>query len=433
VPATWDQERQQLCCVVPKDVVVPDVDYEVIDADGKVVCKSTAETAIRSGGTCCNTKTCDKAEIVQGCNVYGNGIPASGDNAATGAGSVLKKLSWLDRLLPVWIILAMVLGVLLGYYVPTVKAAFQVAEIGGVSLPIALGLWIMMLPVLTKVQYELLGQLLRKKSAAKQFSVSFVLNWVIGPALMTGLAWACLPDLPGYRNGVIMVGLARCIAMVLIWNEVAQGNRELCGVMVAFNSVLQIVLYTPLSIFYLQVVSGSGGVHVSFWNVAKSVLLFLGVPLVAGVILRYGILLVKPRTWLDQKFLPYFSPLALLGLLYTIIVLFANQGYEIVSDIGAVCRVAVPMLIYFVIMFAGSFTLSWRLHMPYDAAVTQAFTAASNNFELAIAVAVGAFGVQSQEALAATVGPLIEVPVLLGLVYVALWLKGKVTWGPAGH
>jgi ACR3 family arsenite transporter len=190
--------------------------------------------------------------------------------------------------------------------------------------------------------------------------------------------------------------------------------------------------YSRVSLLLLQVVSGSGGVDVGFWEVAKSVLLFLGVPLVAGIVLRYGLILMKSRTWLDQKFLPYFSPLALLGLLYTIVVLFANQGYEIVSDIGAVARVAVPMLIYFVTMFVVSFALSWRLHMPYDAAVTQAFTAASNNFELAIAVAVGAFGVQSQEALAATVGPLIEVPVLLGLVYVALWVKGKVAWGTAG-
>eukprot|EP00877_Chromochloris_zofingiensis_P010831 jgi/Chrzof1/6000/Cz17g00070.t1 len=339
--------------------------------------------------------------------------------------AVLKNLSWLDRLLPVWIIIAMVVGVVLGYFAPAVKQALQVSNIAGVSLPIALGLWWMMFPVLTKVKYELLGLLLRQKAVAKQFTVSFILNWVIGPALMVGLAWACLSDLPHYRNGVILVGLARCIAMVLIWNELSLGHNELCAVMVAINSVLQIVLYSPLALFYIKVVSRGDDVDVGFWPVAKSVLLFLGVPLVAGIVLRYILLLIKDKEWFETKFMPWFGPTALLALLYTIIVMFASQGDKIIGEIGNVARVAVPMLIYFSLMFFASLAISYYCHMNYSYAVTQAFTASSNNFELAIAVAVGTFGIESAEALAATVGPLIEVPVLLGLVYVALWIKKR--------
>jgi len=339
--------------------------------------------------------------------------------------TVWREMSWIDRLLPIWIILAMVLGVLLGYYVPAVKQGLQVSEIGGVSLPIAIGLWWMMLPVLTKVRYELLGVLLSQKRIAYQFFISFVLNWLIGPALMTALAWACLPDLPAYRNGVVMVGLARCIAMVLIWNQLARGDGDLCAVMVAFNSVLQILLYAPLSLFYLNVVSGSSAANVAFWTVAKSVLLFLGIPLVAGILLRVLIIGLAGRKWFETKFMPYFGPTALLALVYTIIVMFASQGDKIVGEIGNVARVAVPMTIYFFIMFFSSLAISWWAKFQYSYAVTQAFTAASNNFELAIAVSVGTFGVESSEALAATVGPLVEVPVLLALVYVALWVYSK--------
>ncbi|KAI9026988.1 arsenical-resistance protein [Hyaloraphidium curvatum] len=336
------------------------------------------------------------------------------------------QLSLLDKLLPVLIIGAMIVGVLLGVYVPGVQEALGgpgTPHIADVSLPIALGLWLMMLPVLTKVRYELLGLILKEKQVAKELAISTFLNWVIGPALMTGLAWACLPDLPNYRAGVIMVGLARCIAMVLIWNQLADGDPELCAVTVALNSILQILLYAPLAMLYLgpSYLAGASG----FWLVAKSVLIFLGVPLVLGVILRYSLILIFSRSWLDKKFLPYFGPVALLALVYTVIVLFASQGPQIVSQIGAVARTAVPMLIYFCLMWAASFAIAWYTYAPYAYAVTQAFTASSNNFELAIAVAVSTFGYQSEQALAATVGPLIEVPVLLALVYVARWARTK--------
>uniref|UniRef100_A0A383W304 Arsenical-resistance protein n=1 Tax=Tetradesmus obliquus TaxID=3088 RepID=A0A383W304_TETOB len=440
VAASWEPEQQKLSCVVPKEHCVPSFYYEVVDGAGNVICKSSNCCRDAPGSACAmsDAKTCDEPFLMNGggscCGDKGaDAAPgaaptAAAAGAAAGRG-VMSGLSWLDRLLPVWIVAAMVMGVLLGSLAPQVRGALAVLHIGNVSLPIALGLWLMMWPVLTKVRYELLGSLLTSKGALKQFGLSFVLNWVLGPALMTALAWACLPDLPGFRNGVIMVGLARCIAMVLIWNELARGSAELCAVMVAFNSVLQIVLYAPLSLFYLQVVSGGAAVHVGFWPVAKSVLLFLGIPLVAGVLLRYGLIAVKSREWLDKRFMPWFGPCALLGLLYTIVVMFASQ--DIISQIGNVARVAVPMLVYFMVMFFASFALSHWCKMSYESAVTQAFTAASNNFELAIAVAVGVFGINSQEALAATVGPLIEVPVLLGLVYVALWLKPRV-WEKAG-
>jgi ACR3 family arsenite transporter len=299
-----------------------------------------------------------------------------------------------------------------------------VVDISGVSLPIALGLWLMMLPVLTKVQYELLPVFLTQPAILKQFVISFVLNWIIGPLLMTGLAWACVPDLEKYRNGVIMVGLARCIAMVLIWNDLAAGNTELCAVLVAFNSILQIILYTPFTMFYLNIVSHSS-VYAGFWPVAKSVLIFLGVPLVAGVIIRYIVIFFKGKSWFIETFMSIFGPVALISLIYTIIVMFASQGANIVNQIGNVARVAVPMFIYFTVMFFTSLLISWKLKSVYSYAVTQAFTAASNNFELAIAISIATFGVQSNEALAATVGPLIEVPVLLAFVYVALWIKKR--------
>lgn len=251
-----------------------------------------------------------------------------------------------------------------------------------------------------------------------------MLNWLIGPALMTGLAWATLPDLPDYRTGVILVGIARCIAMVLIWNELAKGDSQLCAVIVAVNSVLQIILFTPVSLFYLKVVSGSeSDIDVSAWTVAKSVLLFLGVPLGAGLLTRVILRRGAGSRWYDTKFLPFIGPFALLGLLYTIFVMFAIQAHEIVDNIGHVARVVVPMLLYFSITFTSSLLITRHLKLPYPEIVTQSFTAASNNFELAIAVAIGAFGIDSHEALAATIGPLIEVPVLLMLVYVTLYFK----------
>ncbi|GAQ89538.1 arsenite transporter [Klebsormidium nitens] len=338
--------------------------------------------------------------------------------------SVVGALGWLDRYLFVWIIIVMVLGVVAGNYIPGIETGFNGSKIDSVSLPIAIGLWWMMYPVLCKVRYELLGKQLLEPDLRNQLAISFVLNWLIGPALMTGIAWATLPDLSGYRNGVILVGCARCIAMVLIWNQLACGDTDFCAILVAFNSILQIVLYAPAVLFFLNVVSG-GSVSVSFSTVAKSVALFLGLPLAAGFLTRLVLRKWRGAQWYDRKFLPWFGPTALIGLLYTIFVMFALQGKQIVHNLGDVARVAVPLLVYFAITFWGTLAVCCALKISYPKSITQTFTASSNNFELAIAVAVASFGINSEEALAAVVGPLIEVPVLLGLVYVALGLKNR--------
>lgn len=329
----------------------------------------------------------------------------------------------------------MAAGLLTGYFAPEVGIALQSVAIGSVSVPVAIGLIVMLLPVFCKVPYEKLGEVVRARGLRTQILVSLGLNWIVGPTLMVALAWATLPDLPEYRNGVILVGLARCIAMVLLWNSLAHGSQEYCAILVAINSVLQLLFYSPLAVLFIDVISGSAGsthgnIGLFFWDVTESVLIFLGVPFLVGVVIRYGLIWVAGREWFEQKFVPRFSPLALLGLLYTIFVLFAAQGRAIITDIGPVARVAVPMLIYFSLMFFGTLLLAYLLRFPYHLAVTQAFTASSNNFELAIAIAVATFGVTSPEALAATVGPLMEVPVLLALVRVALlfepWWKRKV-------
>lgn len=407
VPATYDPEARAFTCRAPVDVAT--MPYDVVRRDGAnnttVLCRGCPPPN--------NNKTAGD-------------VPVAATSTPAPTPSILGRMSWLDRLLPLWILLAMALGILLGVFVPSARAAFGegAAHVGGAPVPIAIGLWMMMLPVLTKVRYELLGRLLGQRAVAKQLAVSTFLNWLIGPALMTALAWMCLPDLPQYRNGVIMVGLARCIAMVLIWNDLSGGSPELCAVTVALNSVLQIVLYAPLSMVYLGPgVLGAGAA--GFWLVAKSVLLFLGLPLGAALVLRYGVIALSSRRWLEQRFMPWFGPLALLALLYTIVALFAAQGDRIVGQIGAICRVAVPMLIYFFVQFGLGFAAAWFTGAPYSYAATQAFTAASNNFELGIAVAVGVWGARSPEALAATVGPLVEVPVLVALVYVSLWAKRR--------
>jgi ACR3 family arsenite transporter len=398
VPATYDPEARVYTCRAP--AAVASLPYDVVADGGKVVLQRGCPANCPPPGT--------------------DSVPPP---AAT---SVLGRMTWLDRLLPLWILLAMAAGILLGVFAPSARDAFGAGavHIGEVPLPLAIGLWMMMLPVLTKVRYELLGPLLFQRAVAKQLGVSMFLNWVLGPALMTALAWACLPDLPEYRSGVIMVGMARCIAMVLIWNDLSGGHAELCAVTVAVNSVLQIVLYAPLSMLYLGpsvLGAGVGG----FWLVAKSVLLFLGLPLGAALILRYTVLALASRRFLETKIMPYFGPVALLALLYTIVALFAAQGDRIVSEIGAICRVAVPMLIYFFAQWALGVAAAWYTHAPYSYAATQAFTAASNNFELGIAVAVGVWGAKSPQALAATVGPLVEVPVLVALVYVSLWVQRR--------
>ncbi|RKO85416.1 sodium bile acid symporter family-domain-containing protein, partial [Blyttiomyces helicus] len=265
--------------------------------------------------------------------------------------------------------------------------------------------------------------------------LSVFLNWVVGPLVMLGVAWATLPDLPDYRTGVIMVGLARCIAMVMIWNGLAGGDHDLCAILVVVNSLLQIVLYSPYALLFINIIGGSDSVRIEYGVVAKSVAIYLGIPLAAGVLTRYTVWRLFGRKFLTETFLPIFSPLALLGLLYTILVIFMYQGRRVTDNVGPVFRVFVPMILYFLIMWSSAFALLFFLSrkrpatFSYESAVVHSFTAGSNNFELAIAVAIATYGVGSNEALAATIGPLVEVPVLLGLTWVALWLKKKLRWG----
>jgi ACR3 family arsenite transporter len=338
---------------------------------------------------------------------------------------VVGRLSLLDRFLPLWIFLAMALGVMAGRVWPGIAEVIDALRVDTVSLPIAVGLLWMMYPVLAKVKYEELGKIAQAK---EQFSVSLVLNWLVGPAIMFVLAWLLLPDLPHYRTGLIIVGLARCIAMVLIWNMLAGGDSEYCAVLVALNSIFQIIMYSPLAYFYLRVVPGWLGaqgtvVNIGMGDIARSVLIFLGIPLAAGIVTRFTMVRRRGKEWYDEVLMPRLGPTALVGLLFTIVVMFSMQGEKILAAPLDVLRVAIPLVVYFLLMFAVSFAVSvWR-RFPYELAATQSFTAASNNFELAIAVAVGTFGIASQEALATVIGPLIEVPVLIGLVYVALWVR----------
>ncbi|GAA4873952.1 MULTISPECIES: ACR3 family arsenite efflux transporter [Saccharopolyspora] len=336
--------------------------------------------------------------------------------------AVVGKLSALDRFLPLWIALAMVAGLLAGRWVPGLGPALDAVAIDGISLPIALGLLVMMYPVLAKVRYDRLDAV---TGDARLLVSSLVLNWIVGPALMFALAWVFLPDLPEYRTGLIIVGLARCIAMVVIWNDLACGDREAAAVLVALNSVFQVIAFAGLGWFYLSVLPGwlglpQVGLAVSAWGIAQNVLIFLGIPLVAGFLTRRLGERTKGRRWYEERFLPRIGPLALYGLLFTIVVLFALQGGAITSQPLDVVRIALPLLVYFVVMWAGSFALGAGIGLGYERSATLAFTAAGNNFELAIAVAIATFGVTSGQALAGVVGPLIEVPVLVGLVSVSL-------------
>jgi ACR3 family arsenite transporter len=340
---------------------------------------------------------------------------------------VLQRLSGLDRFLPVWIVLAMALGIGLGRGIPGLSGDLDTVKLGSVSLPIALGLLLMMYPVLAKVRY---GELGRVTGDRRLLVSSLVLNWVVGPALMFALAWLLLPDLPAYRTGLIIVGLARCIAMVLIWNDLSGGDREAAAVLVAINAIFQIVAFAALGYFYLRVLPGWLGLsqqnlHVSVWDIARSVLVFLGIPLAAGYLSRRMGEARRGRLWYEEVFLHRVGPVALYGLLFTIVVLFALQGHAITRRPGDVARIALPLLSYFGLMFGGAFLLGRRLGLGYAKTATLAFTAAGNNFELAIAVAIGVFGVTSGQALAGVVGPLIEVPVLVGLVYASLWARRR--------
>jgi ACR3 family arsenite transporter len=352
---------------------------------------------------------------------------AAGVGEGAGEGAVLQRLSRLDRFLPVWIVAAMLVGLVLGRTVDGLDDVLSAVEIGSVSLPIAIGLLVMMYPVLAKVRYDQVGLV---TSDARLLGASIFLNWIVGPALMFALAWVMLPDLPAYRTGLIIVGLARCIAMVLIWNDLACGDREAAAILVAINSVFQVVAFAALGYFYLEVLPGWLGLEqtaleVSIWEIARSVLVFLGIPLVAGFLTRYLGEKARGREWYETRLLPRIGPIALYGLLFTIVVLFALQGDTITHQPLDVARIALPLLAYFALMWVGSFYLAHRLHLGYERSTTLAFTAAGNNFELAIAVAIGVFGATSGQALAGVVGPLIEVPVLVGLVYVALWARRR--------
>jgi arsenical-resistance protein len=343
--------------------------------------------------------------------------------------AVVEKLSLLDRLLPVWIATAMAVGLLLGRLVPALDTALNRVQLDGISLPIAFGLLAMMYPVLAKVRYDRLGTVTGDR---KLLLCSLLLNWVLGPTIMFALAWLLLPDLPEYRTGLIIVGLARCIAMVIIWNDLARGDREAAAVLVALNSLFQVAMFAVLGWFYLSVLPGWLGleqtaIHTSPSQIAKSVLIFLGIPLLAGYLSRRLGEKARGRRWYETTFLPKIGPWALYGLLFTIVILFALQGDQITHRPFDVARIALPLLAYFATMWVGGYLLGWALGLSYQRTTTLAFTAAGNNFELAIAVAIATCGATSGQALAGVVGPLIEVPVLVGLVYVSLTIRRQFT------
>jgi ACR3 family arsenite transporter len=333
------------------------------------------------------------------------------------------RLSTLDRWLPAWIGLAMLAGLALGRFVPALAGGLARLEVGGISLPIGLGLLVMMYPVLAKVRYDRVATVTGDK---RLLVSSLVLNWLVGPALMFALAWVFLPDLPEYRTGLIIVGLARCIAMVVIWNDLACGDREAAAVLVAINSVFQVVAFSLLGWFYLTVLPAwlgldTQGLDVSVGQIAVNVLVFLGIPLAAGFASRWIGERTKGRDWYESAFVPRIGPWALYGLLFTIVLLFALQGDAVTRNPLDVARIALPLLAYFAVMWGTGLATGRALGLGYARSTTLAFTAAGNNFELAIAVAIGTFGATSGQALAGVVGPLIEVPVLVGLVYVSLW------------
>ena len=343
------------------------------------------------------------------------------------ADPVVKKLSTIDRYLPLWIFAAMALGLGLGRAWPGIGPALDRVKLDTVSLPIAVGLIWMMYPVLAKVKYGRLGHLTARR---RLLGTSLVFNWILGPILMLALAWIFLPDLPHYRTGLILIGLARCIAMVLVWNMLARGSGELAAVLVALNSVFQILFYSLLGWLFITVIPGWFGAdvtefHVSMGAIAKSVAIFLGVPLVAGALTRWLLVRRRGEPWYESVFLPKIGPTALLGLLYTIVLMFSMQGDKILGQPWEVLRIALPLLVYFGVIFVSSFFVSRKLGFDYEETAALSFTAAGNNFELAIAVAVGLFGIASGEALAGVIGPLIEVPALIALVYLSLWLKRR--------